>query len=64
MTNKPNQAPSAWYKPGEAALKLGVTTKTVSRMADTGRIHAITLPSGHRRYAVADVNALADSVAA
>lgn len=38
---------------------LGVTTKTVSRMADSGRIHAITLPSGHRRYLAADVEALA-----
>lgn len=64
MTNRPGQDAPTWYKPGEAAAKLGVTPKTVSRMADVGRIHAITLPSGHRRYSVVDVNALAESVAA
>lgn len=63
MTLQPDQAPSAWYKPGEAATLLGVTPKTVARIAEAGTIRAITLPSGHRRYAAADVDAFAKSAA-
>lgn len=65
MTNRPDQDTPTWYRPGEAAARLGVTPKTVSRMADAGAIQSITLPtSRHRRYLVADVEALRKAVAA
>lgn len=43
---------------GEAARALGVHVDTVRRWADTGRINAITLPSGHRRFYAADIAAI------
>ena len=38
-----------------------VDPKTVTRWAKTGRLTPITLPSGHRRYRAADVEALMSS---
>lgn len=48
-----------WITPGRAAAKLGVNTKTLARMADTGAITCITLPSGHHRYDEHEIDHLA-----
>ncbi len=49
--------------PGDAARMLHVTTKTLQRMAQRGDLAAVLLPSGHRRYRQADVEALLSPVA-
>lgn len=46
-------------KPGDAAAILGVTTRALANWADAGRLDAIKLPGGSRRYRRADVEALA-----
>jgi predicted site-specific integrase-resolvase len=63
MTDKelPNAEGTLLDMPGVAARKLHVTTKTLQRMAARGDIAAIILPSGHRRYRAADVDALANA---
>jgi excisionase family DNA binding protein len=45
-------------KPGDAAKMLGVDPKTLTRWANTGRIPAVTLPGGHRRYRRSVVEAI------
>lgn len=47
-----------WVTPSVAAAALGVTTKTVSRLADRGEIRAIRPGGTQRRYAAADVEAI------
>lgn len=44
----------------EAADILGVSTSTVVHYADTGQLPCRRLPSGHRRYLRADVEALTE----
>lgn len=44
--------------PAEVAKKLRLDPKTVARWAELGRIPSIKLPSGHRRYRAADVDAI------
>ena len=39
---------------------LGVTTTTLATWAALGRVEAVTLPSGHRRYDEASVRAILD----
>ncbi len=48
-------------RPREVALLFKVDPKTVTRWAKTGRLTPIVLPSGHRRYRAADVEALMNS---
>lgn len=57
MTERTTLDAEEWISPGEAAGILGVTTKTVARFADDGRIRFIR-PGAHRRYAVADIAAI------
>lgn len=47
-----------YIRPAEAATIAYVSTKTLSRLADDGKVRSITLPSGHRRYCREDVEAL------
>lgn len=49
-----------WIPPKQAAEKLGVSTRTLLRLADTGQITVITLPSGHHRYEAHDIERLAN----
>lgn len=44
--------------PREAAQILGVSGRTLSRMVGRGDIEARRLPSGHRRFVRAEVEAL------
>lgn len=47
-----------WVTPGVAASALGISPKTVARLADQGLIRAIRPSGKHRRYAAADVAAI------
>jgi len=40
---------------GEAATELGISTKTLRRWADTGKIKSERSPTGQRRFFLADV---------
>lgn len=54
----PDSEPIIWITPAEAATALGVTTKTVSRLADRGEVRAIRPGGTQRRYASADIEAI------
>ena len=63
LTKDPAQAPSRSMGSTEAAAALGVTSRTVTRWADAGKLaHIRTLGGesgrGHRRFREADVLAL------
>jgi HNH endonuclease len=45
--------------PGQAANLLGVSTKDLARMADSGALDAYKFDSGHRRYIAASVRSYA-----
>jgi len=45
-------------RPSEAAKFLGVSTSTIARWADQGRVEVTKLPSGHRRYVASSVEHL------
>ncbi|NAE18270.1 MerR family DNA-binding transcriptional regulator [Enterococcus hirae] len=46
--------------PGDAARALGVTTVTLARWADEGRITCVTSTGGHRRYHAGEIRAHAE----
>jgi excisionase family DNA binding protein len=48
---------------GEAAEALGVSTSTVRRWADTGRIHVVRTSGGHRRFPASELRRLAAEAA-
>lgn len=47
--------PEQLLTPGEVARILRVDPKTVTRWARTGKLSAVTLPSGHRRYRESEI---------
>ena len=55
MTNDTNSDESDMMRPSEAALLLGIHPKTLARMAQSGSISSLVLPSGHRRYSREDI---------
>jgi excisionase family DNA binding protein len=57
MTKRPVQ-PRILLLPAEAAERLGVSTRTLTRWADEGLIPVVVLPTGHRRYLTSDVTAV------
>lgn len=61
MTDKP-EVGERLIAPTVVAQLLGVTTRTIDRMAKRGDLNAVTLPSGHRRYLRSEVEALAKPV--
>lgn len=61
MATQTDPDPQEYMPPREVAALLGVTTQTVGRWAEAGRIPSRRLPSGHRRYAAADVRALVEA---
>lgn len=58
MTNKPEQDRPDKLSPSQAAQMLHVSTRTLTRMADSGKVAVIKLPSGHRRYMLEDIEAM------
>jgi putative resolvase len=61
MRDQTTEAETDWINPADAAAMLGVSTKTLTRLASDGDIRARRLPSGHRRYLRSSVEDLADS---
>lgn len=55
MTDTPDTGDQPLISPGEAAMMLHVETKTLQRMVARGEITAVVLPSGHRRYRLAEI---------
>jgi excisionase family DNA binding protein len=47
-----------WLSLGEASRILGITPGTLRRWADQGQVSAFTTPGGHRRFALAAIEAL------
>ena len=47
----PSPAAADWLALGPAASLLGVSTDTLRRWADSGRVRSFTTPGGHRRFA-------------
>lgn len=62
LMTKKLDAVTEYLPPSAVAQLLGVSTRTVTRMADTGSIKSIKLPSGHRRYLRSEVEKLAAPV--
>ena len=58
MKSRHTPAEPALLTIGEAARALGVSVDTIRRWSDDGRITAVVLPSGHRRFHVEDIEAL------
>lgn len=58
MLNQQEATESAWMRPAAAAAALQVSRTTLIEMEKRGEITPRRLPSGHRRYARADVEAL------
>lgn len=54
---------SQFYTPSEAAELFAVSTKTVARWAEEGKIRVVVTPGGHRRYPKADLDAILVPVA-
>lgn len=50
-------APSV-LTPGEVCARLRVSRQTLATWAREGQIPAITLPGGHRRYRLEDIEAI------
>ena len=57
MTDRTTSHADEWISPAVAAAALGVTPKTVARLADAGKIRTVR-PGAHRRYLESDVAAL------
>jgi excisionase family DNA binding protein len=59
---EPMPAPRAWLRTSQAAARLQVSAKTVTRWASQGRLtHRRTL-GGHRRFDPALIDALVDAL--
>lgn len=64
MTSETIRDVDSWVEPRVASAMLGVTNKTLARLAKDGQLVARKLPSGHRRYDRGSVEALAAGGAA
>ena len=58
-----NDQTEALLTPAEVAAMFRVDPKTVTRWAKAGKLSAIRTLGGHRRYRLADVRALLESLA-
>ncbi|MFP5342522.1 MAG: MerR family transcriptional regulator [Candidatus Limnocylindria bacterium] len=47
---RPGRSATEWVSLGDASRLLGVSTATVRRWADAGRLKPFTTPGGHRRF--------------
>lgn len=50
QSRRSSKEPGPWLSLGGASRLLGVSTATVRRWADAGRLTAFTTPGGHRRF--------------
>jgi DNA-binding transcriptional MerR regulator len=53
-----NTQSDEYITPGQAQEELGVSTKTLAKLADDGVIDSFKLPSGHRRYSRESIDAI------
>ena len=44
-----------WLAPGKAARLLSVSTRTLQRWEEKGRLRSVRIPTGHRRYPLSDL---------
>lgn len=58
MPETSDDAPDAYMTPAEVCALLRISERTLWRYQDDGHITAVRLPSGHRRFRVADVERL------
>lgn len=61
MSEEPN--PIGLVPISRAAQLLGVSIYTMRRWDESGQLPAVRLPSGHRRYRLADIEGLTDGKA-
>lgn len=45
-------------RPGEAAKMVGVSTRTLRNLEDSGVLNPVVLPSGHRRYKLNEIESI------
>lgn len=57
-TERNNSTEQEWLTPAAAAAALGLTPKSIARLAAKGTIRAIRPGGTQRRYAAADVEAI------
>lgn len=62
MTKSTSDSTTEYITPGEASRIAFVTPRTMTRLAKRGTVRTLALPSGHRRYLRADVEALLNPV--
>lgn len=58
MTQRTTSPEPEYLTPAEAAARLRISPRTLWRYQSDGRITPVTLPSGHRRFRRADIEAL------
>ncbi|WP_144061082.1 MerR family transcriptional regulator [Agrococcus pavilionensis] len=63
MTERQGQDAVDYLAPGEAAARLRVSVKTLTRMADKQQVDFIRLPSGHRRYLATSIDSFTNAPA-
>jgi predicted site-specific integrase-resolvase len=59
MSTKMDRNLEDYYRPTDAARLVSASLLTLSRWADADLVRVIVLPSGHRRYLKADIDAIA-----
>ena len=59
---EPMPAPRAWLRTSQAAARLHVSAKTVTRWASEGRLEHRRTLGGHRRYDPELIDALVDAL--
>ena len=64
MPDTTNQDPEDYLASTDAARYVGVSTRTLLRYEESGRLAAERLPSGHRRYRRSELDKLRRPTAA
>ncbi len=62
MASQSDESSRRYLSPGEAARSLHVSTKTIDRWANDGRIACVITLGGHRRFRPEDIDALAEDM--
>lgn len=61
MTRRALTGPNQVLTTGEAAVLLGLTSPTVARRIDAGKLTGFRTPGGHRRIRMAEIQAVLDA---